>query len=190
MSPPPAFAPLALDTAFLRKWGIQPLAKPGALEGRVFDIQDWKKWSMQRRLAFLDHTIRAQWARDPQLREFASRILHEMKIPAGPHNTWAQAGALLKWVQQNIRYGNEPDELLQSPQYTLDRVYMQKSAMADCDDMAILLGSMLWSLAIPFFLVVSGRTRSGERAWYVYAERPQKITIRLPTGRGLEVEAG
>lgn len=189
-SNPPAFPPLALDSAFQKKWSLAPVEKPGALAGRIFDVKDWKRWPMARRLAFLDNTIRTQWARDPQLREFATQILVQEKIPAGPQHTWQQACALLKWVQKNIRYGNEPDELLQSPQYTLERVFLQKTAMADCDDMAILLGAMLWSLAIPFQLVISGRDRAGNRQWYVYSDHPQKITIRLPTGRGVEVEAG
>ncbi len=124
------------------------------LEGRVFNVGAWGRWSLPRRLDFLTALVK-EWGTDPQLAEQAAHILQAAGVPGRAHrDAWA---ALLSWVQDNIDYRNEPGERIQSPQYTLEHGY------GDCDDMAILLASLGHSLRMPWRFTVSGREKRNRR---------------------------
>jgi hypothetical protein len=100
--------------------------------------------------------------RDPTIAELAVNILRSGKV--APRDYRNQAGTLLKWVQDNIYYINEPGERLQSPKYTLNRGF------GDCDDMAILLCCMYESIGLPWKLVLSGNAK-GKKVRHIQGEQ-------------------
>lgn len=75
------------------------------------------------------------YKKSPPLRELAMRIVREV-----PNQNFAgEAATLQKWVQNKIRYVMDVNgvETLQSPMVTL------RLEQGDCDDMAILLATLL-----------------------------------------------
>jgi transglutaminase-like putative cysteine protease len=74
--------------------------------------------------------------------------------------------ALHRWVQANIYYVNEPDEVFQDPLFTLEKRY------GDCDDQQILLMAFYESIALPWRFVISGWKTSwfGKRTPYRWIE--------------------
>jgi hypothetical protein len=124
---------------------------------KVFDLpafdgyQDPKKLDVLARLA-------EQSGRDPALATLAVQIFREYGVQ--PRDYKGQAAALLRWVQNNIYYVNEPDERLQEPKYTLRVRY------GDCDDMAILLYSLARSVRLPAQFVISGVDGKGNKRRY------------------------
>jgi transglutaminase-like putative cysteine protease len=104
-------------------------------------------------------------SRDPRMATVAVDIIR--KAGVAPRNYKAQAAALLAWVQdpKNIYYVNEPDERLQDPFYTLKVKY------GDCDDVSILLYSLVRSIRLPARLVISGLDRGGKKVRYVQGQR-------------------
>lgn len=123
----------------------------GALVGRVYEIPDWLSWSQTKRLAFMREFAEDK-ARDPHIAETAAGILKQAGVDGRDvRQGWA---VLLRWMQENVRYVNEPNERLQSPQYSL------QSRIGDCDDFAILLLALGHSLRWPARWVLSGRRRT------------------------------
>jgi transglutaminase-like putative cysteine protease len=80
------------------------------------------------------------WKTEPLIRDLAIRIVRD--VPA--KDKLGEAIALLRFVRANIRYVNDivDEETLQTPGYTLE---MQAG---DCDDMCVLLASLLESIGI------------------------------------------
>jgi Transglutaminase-like superfamily len=100
----------------------------------------------------LDHIqdlIRAG-AKDFYVRQKAIDILLEKAIK--PKNYLGEIKALFEWMQQNVRYTKDPFrvEVLHSARRLLEL------RAGDCDDMTILLGSMLESIGHPVRLIVTG----------------------------------
>lgn len=91
-----------------------------------------------------------QGSKDFFVRQKAIDILLQNKVK--PKHYLAEIEALFRWVQQNIRYTKDPFqvEVLHSARRMLEL------RAGDCDDMAILLGSMLKSIGHPVRLVVAG----------------------------------
>ena len=87
------------------------LDNPKVYDLPAFDgYQDPKKLDVLARLA-------EQSGRDPALATLAVQIFRSYGVQ--PRDYKGQAAALLRWVQNNIYYVNEPDERLQEPKYTL-----------------------------------------------------------------------
>lgn len=89
-------------------------------------------------------------AKDFYVRQKAIGIFRDANAPA--KNRWAEAEALFRWVQKNIRYTRDifRVELLHTPRRMLEL------KAGDCDDMTILLGSMLLSTGHPVRLALTG----------------------------------
>lgn len=89
-------------------------------------------------------------SQDFYVRQKAIDIL--LKTGIQPKEYLSEIKALFEWVQQNIRYTKDPFrvEVLHSA-----RRVMELRA-GDCDDMTILLGSMLESIGHPVRLVIIG----------------------------------
>ncbi len=89
-------------------------------------------------------------AKDFYVRQKAIDILLEKAVQ--PKNYWGEIKALFEWMQQNVRYTKDPFrvEVLHSARRLLEL------RAGDCDDMTILLGSMLESIGHPVRLVVTG----------------------------------
>lgn len=110
------FAPIALADAV--KAHLKPVEYEGdsPMKGRLHTVPDWEKWGMAERLAFLRSFVE-DTARDPMIAKKANDIVRAARVPTGNYRgEWA---ALLKWVQTHIRFTAEPNERIQSPQYTL-----------------------------------------------------------------------
>jgi Transglutaminase-like superfamily len=103
----------------------------------------------QTTLKHIQALIRAG-AKDFYVRQKAIDILLEKAIK--PKNYWGEIKALFEWMQQNVRYTKDPFrvEVLHSARRLLEL------RAGDCDDMTILLGSMLESIGHPVRLVVTG----------------------------------
>lgn len=82
-------------------------------------------------------------------------MAHDVLRGVAPRDFRSQAAAILKWVQQNITYLNEPNELIQSPAYTL------RVRVGDCDDMAILICTMAEAINLPWAFVLAGQKPDG-----------------------------
>jgi len=131
----------------------------GPLVGRVYEVPAWQSWSQTRRLAFMREFAEDK-ARDPHIAQFAAGILRANGVDGRDlRKGWA---ILLRWVQENVTYVNEPNERLQSPQFSL------QARIGDCDDLAILLLALGHSLRWPARWVLSGREkRSGRKVRWI-----------------------
>ena len=133
------------------------------LQGRVNRIPEWDKWTMEQKVAFLRSFVQ-DTARDPAIALKATTILRAAGVDQRDYRgSWA---ALLRWVQRNYRFTAEPNERIQSPQYTLSTLY------GDCDDGSVLLAALGHSIRLPFRFVVSGRGDKGDRIRWVEGTGP------------------
>ena len=136
-------------------------ANPIDLDGashhpKVWHLPSWKQGDDTTRIAVL-REIAMRAGRDPRLATLAVNVLRSNKVE--PRDYKAQASALLKWVQQNVYYINEPSERLQDPTYTLKVMY------GDCDDMALLLASLYEACKLELRFVLSGKVNGKPARW-------------------------
>lgn len=103
-----------------------------------------------------------EWKMHPRLRQLAKSIVQS--CPA--KNTKCEIGRLHAFVQDKIRYVRDVHdvETVQTPDVTL------RDRCGDCDDQAVLMGSLLMSIGHPVRFVAVG-FRPGKFA-HVYAETP------------------
>ena len=89
-------------------------------------------------------------AADFYVRQKAIDILLECGVP--PKDYVGEINALFQWVQRHVRYTKDPFqvEVLHSPRRMLEL------RAGDCDDMTILLGSLVKSIGHPVRLVLTG----------------------------------
>ena len=89
-------------------------------------------------------------AKDFYVRQHAIDVLLQRGVR--PKDYLAEIAALFQWVQRHVRYTKDPYrvEVLHSPRRMLEL------RAGDCDDMTILLGSMLESIGHPVRLVLTG----------------------------------
>lgn len=117
-------------------------------DGKSFEFSDWAKLSHEQRLQVMREIVERQ-GRDIRMAKATVHILREARVP--PRHYQDQAAALLKWVQDNIYFVNEPAERLQEPLATL------KIRTGDCDDCCILLAALFESIKLPWRFVLCGR---------------------------------
>jgi hypothetical protein len=129
---------------------------------KVFDMPSFDHYQDPKKMDVISK-IAENAGRDPQLATVAVSILREAGIK--PRDYKGQAAAILKWVQTNIYYVNEPDERLQDPLYTL------KVRYGDCDDEAILVYALARSIRLPARLVISGVDKRGKKVRYIQGDR-------------------
>jgi hypothetical protein len=102
----------------------------------------------------MDFLIDEIWKgiQDPKIQQLASRILEEYDVPA---RDWeGESRAVFEWVRSNIRYTRDPEglELFRKPLRTI------QLGIADCDDMSILIASLLGTIGHTLLLRVIGVT--------------------------------
>ncbi len=114
---------------------------------KVYHLPAWDGYADPKRLDVISRIAKMR-GRDPKIATLAVNILKQ--AGAQPRQYKKQAAALLNFVQNKIYYVNEPGERLQDPLYTL------KVGYGDCDDLVIMLASLLESIRIPWKLVISG----------------------------------
>ena len=137
------------------------MKRVGSEPAKIYHLSNWDRLNDKERLDVLTNMIE-QFGRDPEIAELAVRILKSCRVK--PRDYKGQAACLLKWVQQNIYYVNEPGERIQNPKYTLKRGF------GDCDDMTILLCSLFCSIGLSFKLVLSG-VKGRRKYRYIHGER-------------------
>lgn len=118
----------------------------------------------QRTVDLMAHLVR-EGSRDFYVRQAAIDILLHAKVPAKAY--LEEINTLFRWVQRNIRYTKDPYrlELLTSARRIL------QLGIGDCDDMTVLLSSMLESIGHPVRLVVAGYRPDYPRLFsHVYLE--------------------
>ncbi len=126
---------------------------------KVYHLPNWANGDDNARMDVISDII-LRYGRDPKIATKCVDILRGYGVQSRDYV--GQCSALLKWVQENIYYVNEPGERLQDPNYTLRVGY------GDCDDMAILLCSFFESMRLPWKLVISGRASSGGLKRYIH----------------------
>lgn len=124
---------------------------------KVYHMPQWDGYGDPKRLDVIARIAESR-GRDPKIATLAVQILRKAGVK--PRQFKKQSAALLKWVQDNIYYVNEPGERLQDPLYTL------KVGYGDCDDMTIVLYSLVRSLRLPAKLVIVGVNRNGKKVRY------------------------
>jgi len=89
--------------------------------------------------------------RDQAVRQLAERILRLYHVPN--YQYVSELAALHDWVRRNIRYTKDPHEVeyIQTPRRLL------QTRMGDCDDMAVLLGSLAEVVGHPVGIKVVSR---------------------------------
>jgi len=89
-------------------------------------------------------------AKDFVVRQKAIEIFRSFCVP--PKDRWGEVCALFRWVRRHIRYTRDiyRVELLHTPRRMIEL------RAGDCDDMTILLGSMLVATGYPVRLVLTG----------------------------------
>lgn len=96
------------------------------------------------------------------MRAFTTKVLQAYKIPS--HHYIDEALAIGEFVQTHMRYVRDPrdHELLQDPVMVIDQIENQGFASGDCDDMALLIATMLLSIGHnPKFRCVRYESKSG-----------------------------
>ena len=137
---------------------------------KVLHFPTWDYTNQAQRMNVLRH-IASTAGRNPKLATVVVGILKKAKVK--PRDYKGQATALLKWVQKNIYYVNEPAERLQDPLYTL------KVGYGDCDDMIMLLMAMLESINLKWKFVLVAKQKNGKYTRWIEG-------TPLPTDRELK----
>lgn len=138
---------------------VQPLPSDAP---KVFDMPSFDHYQDPKKMDVISK-IAENAGRDPRLATVAVNILREANVK--PRDYKGQAAAILKWVQTNIYYVNEPDERLQDPLYTL------KVRYGDCDDESILVYALARSIRLPARLVISGVDKKGKKVRYIQGDK-------------------
>jgi hypothetical protein len=133
---------------------------------RAFNLQNWKHMNDAQRVGFM-REIAERSGRDPRIRTLAAGILAQASVKQRDYAT--QAAVLLRWVQTNIQYLNEPDEIIQDPLLTLQYKY------GDCDDLAMLLASFYEAIRLDWRFVLSGTAHGKPIRWVEGTALPRGV---------------
>ncbi len=144
----------------MRRYAAPPLIPPTVYLGYI----PKGYLGTKRTVEHMKTLIRAG-AKDFYVRQKAIDILLEKEVR--PKDYLGEIKTLFEWVQRNVRYTKDPFrvEVLHSARRMLEL------RAGDCDDMAILLGSMLESIGHPVRLVLTGPDPLRSRLFtHVYLE--------------------
>lgn len=98
---------------------------------------------------------------NPLVRDLALNVIHCANVP--DHKFVTEAEEIGKYVQAHVRYARDPygTEMLQDPLFLIGRIG-EGRAYGDCDDQALLVGTLLLALGIdPFWRAVKYRSYWG-----------------------------
>ena len=96
------------------------------------------------------------------VRDFAIAILNLFKTES--HNHLDEAIAIATYIQKKVRYVKDIDnvEMLTQPSIFIKALIEGKNVYGDCDDMSLLLATLLLSIGIkPMFKIVRWREEEG-----------------------------
>ncbi len=167
-----SFVPSSASHAPGRPSGTPPAgAVPVGQGPRTWRLPRWDGMANPERIALISRLARDAGG-DPRLRRLAVRIFRAAGV--GERDYRGQAAALLRALQEQVYFVNEPDEVLQDPAYTLDldaEGNIGPDAAGDCDDKGSALAALCRSVHFPVRLVTSGRDRRGRVVRYVEGSR-------------------
>jgi 8-oxo-dGTP pyrophosphatase MutT (NUDIX family) len=129
---------------------------------KVYHIPGWGDYLDPKRMDIIAR-IAKERGRDPRIATKAVEIIKA--AGAQPRNYKGQSAALLKFVQSDLYYVNEPGERLVDPLRTIALGY------GDCDDLVMVLASLLESIRMPWRLAISGTTKSGKKVRFVQGDK-------------------
>ncbi len=144
----------------MRRYSPPPASAP-----RIFLRRIPKGYAGTMRTASHVKRLIREGAKDFYVRQQAIDILLERRVR--PKHYLGEIAALFEWVQRNVRYTKDPFrvEVLHTPRRMLEL------RAGDCDDMTILLGSMLESVGHPVRLVITGPSALRPRLFsHIYLE--------------------
>lgn len=124
----------------------------------------------------LMRAIITEWRGHPNIRNLAVKIITDAGVEA--RDKKEQALAIADWVQENIYYVHEFPERISTPDRTL------KEKTGDCDDMTVLVGSLVESLGIPIIQVcmnINGGYRHVLPAAVINSNKRQKLLCLDPS---------
>lgn len=101
-------------------------------------------------------------AGDPLVQRLARQIVYQAGVQS--HDYADEAKAIGEWVQAQVRYSRDPEgyEQLQDPALMISDLQNEGIAQGDCDDMSLLIASLLLAIGHnPFFRVVRYQAVSG-----------------------------
>jgi hypothetical protein len=137
----------------LRNLGKLPDAKNGSVGEGIVGNQDTIKIMTK---------MAREGSRHPLIRRLATNILNHDRIPS--HHYLEEARAIGTFVQKNVRYVKDIAgvETIHSPDMMIRQMSDVGYFSADCDDMALLIASMLLSIGIvPKYRAVRYRAPNG-----------------------------
>ena len=140
--------------------------------------------SLDDRIEIIRKMIKAGKA-NPKIRELVSKILHDKSVE---EKDWdAEVEAVFEWVRENVRYTRDTEGL---DTYT-EPLKTVELAIGDCDDLSILLGSMLGAIGYPFKLKVVSMTGSGwDHVYPLVGMPPFAPTKWIPLDASIELPLG
>jgi transglutaminase-like putative cysteine protease len=148
----------------MRRYATRPLNPPRIYLGRIPKGYAGTKKTVEHMQALI-----RQGAKDFYVRQKAIDILLAQGVK--PKDYLGEIRALFQWVQRNVRYTKDTFrvEVLHSARRLLEL------RAGDCDDLSILLGSMLESIGHPVRVVLIGRDPRRPRLFsHVYLEANHK----------------
>jgi len=110
-------------------------------------LYKFKSNDLDDRISWIEYEVNVG-KRSPEIRDIAGQVLRKR-----PPRKWEQSAKdLFQWTRTNVRYTLDPQnvELFQSAERSL------QVGIGDCDDQAIMLGSLLQCVGIPVRLRVIG----------------------------------
>lgn len=126
---------------------IGNLIRPLVSEYPQMEMVSVESKDLDSRISYLNAEI-YEGKQDPLIRQLTAKVLQNV-----PERDWdAEVVAIFDFVRGNVRYTRDIDniELFQKPVRTL------QVGIGDCDDLTILLASMLQSVGYPCLLEVVG----------------------------------
>ena len=129
-------------------------------EPQFFGLPRWATTNNPGRVRFI-RELAQEYGHLPEMRWYTARILREHQVAARDYPRMAKV--ILKHVQSKVYYTQEAGEQLQSPWRTLQHG-------GDCDDAAIVLYSMAYSVGLPVRLALAGADSSGRPVRWVEGE--------------------
>lgn len=102
-----------------------------------------------------------EYSRNDLVKRLATNILHHRNIPS--HHYLQEAAAIGDFVRTHVRYVKDPvgTESLQAPDMMIKMMTEVGYSMGDCDDMALLIATLLMSVGIqPYFRAIKYSDKS------------------------------
>lgn len=130
-----------------------------------------------------------QSVKDREIKDTAVEIIKDIE----PLNSLEQVKAIFNWIRKKVRYVKDyySIEEIQYPRIMLKNIKVKGYAYGDCDDMALLSASMLYSIGMKTrFVVIATKPKHYNhiRTEVMIKDKwiPLELSSRLPFGRAYQ----